>query len=66
MCIEKSADEFEICDVALPDVRAAVDGLSDVTIVHRPYQPTLVVNGDPDATDTFAPSVRDAIAKQAG
>ena len=66
MCTEKSPNEIVVCDVAIPDVRAALGGLAQVTFVHRPYEGTLVVNSDPAASDAFGAMVRHAIARHNG
>lgn len=64
MCTEMSANEFHVCDVALPDVRSALDGIDSVEFVHRPYEATIVSNADPAVTGTFKLLVQEAIAKQ--
>ena len=66
MCTQTSPNEFAVCDVALPDVKAAVRELDSVRFVHRPYEATLVINDDPDTTAAFTPSVKAAIALQNG
>lgn len=49
MCTENGPTDVTVCDVALPDVRAALDGLG-VTFQHLPYEGTRVVGGaDPEA-----------------
>ncbi len=64
MCTEVSANEFHVCDVALPDVKSAVDGIDSVEFVHRPYEATIVSNGDPAASARFKALIEEAIAKQ--
>lgn len=64
MCTEMSANEYHVCDVALPDVKAALQSIGSVEFVHRPYEATIVSNADPAVTGTFKLLVQEAIAKQ--
>lgn len=45
MCTENGPADVTVCDVALSDVRSALDGL-DVSFEHRPYEGTRVVGGE--------------------
>ena len=49
MCTENGRADVTVCDVALPDVRTALDGLG-VTFEHLPYEGTRVVGGADTAT----------------
>jgi hypothetical protein len=44
MCTEHGPADVTVCDVALSDVRTALDGL-EVAFEHRPYEGTRVVGG---------------------
>ena len=65
MCTQQDPDTVMVCDVAIADVRGALDGLS-ATFTHVDYQGTLVHSGDPAAREEFRQRVNTALAAHGG
>ena len=58
MCLQNGPADVTVCDVALPDVRAALAGL-EVTFEHRPYDGTRVLGPEgPDFRDRLDAALR--------
>lgn len=64
MCTEHGPADVTVCDVALPDVRAALAGL-DVAYEHRPYEGTRVI-GDGTAVAAFRDRLDGALRPHGG
>lgn len=63
MCTENAPTDVTVCDVALPDVKAALAGLP-VTFEHLPYEGTRVVGAlDPGV---FRPLLDGALRPHGG
>ncbi|MCW2607629.1 MAG: hypothetical protein JWO60_2322 [Frankiales bacterium] len=65
MCTENGPADVTVCDVALPDVRSALDGLG-VTFEHLPYEGTRVVGGADTATEAFRSRLDAALRPHGG
>lgn len=65
MCTENGPVDVTVCDVALPDVRAALQGL-DVAFEHKPYEGTRVVAADAGAVQAFRSRLDRALRPHGG
>ena len=65
MCTQQDPDTVMVCDVAIADVRGALDGLP-ATFTHVDYEGTLVVSGDPAARQEFRRRINAALAPHGG
>ncbi len=66
MCTQNAPADVTVCDVALPDVVAALDGLPRLVLEHLEGEGTRVSTSDPTAVDAFRARLGGAIARHGG
>lgn len=66
MCTEHDENAITICDVAIADVRHALETLGNIEICEVPYQGTRVVNLDPIQQREFRARLAAAIGPHGG
>lgn len=66
MCTQNAAADVTVCDVALPDVAAALDGMPQLVFEHLEGAGTRVSTADPTAVDAFRKRLGGAIARHGG
>ena len=65
MCTSNGPVDVTVCDVALPDVRAALSHLPTVSFTHLPYEGTRVT-GDAGDVEVFRTRLGEALAPHGG
>jgi hypothetical protein len=66
VCTENRPNDITVCDVALPDVAAALQEVGAVTYTHLEGQGTRIVATDTDTVDAFRSQLGAAIALHGG